>query len=547
MAFTIKFKDGKYVTAETPLSGRNVMAELSIPADDSLVAWRVNNYVRPLEWVVEDDTTAEFIYTSSQEGLQIYKRTLDFLFVIACSKEFGRRVVLRHSINEGHYWEFEDGEITQSDVYRLHAAMSDMVRQETPIIRKILPIDKAKRIFERQGEPEIAELFVRANMDPVEVYRCGEQYGYFCGTMAPSIGVLKLFDLVCFSHGVMLLSPTLSSPDGVAPFRTDRALGDVFFDYAHWLKVLGLNYLSSLHRLVTNGRGQELVLISEAFHSQRLSQIAEEINSRPAVKAVTIAGPSGSGKTTFSERLKIQLIVCGKHPVTLPMDNYFLDREQTPRDEDGALDYEILEALDLELLRDNLTRILRGEEVVTPSYDFLQGKKKPGRVVKLGPEDILIMEGIHGLNDRILEMLPKDRRFTVFVSPLTGICIDPHNRTSTSDNRLLRRIIRDYRTRGKSAEETLKVYPKVVRGAMRYIFPYQSRADVIFNSSLPYELSALKGYVEPVLHTVREDSPVFGDALRLLNILRFVPSIQSEGIPNNSVIREFIGGSCLNV
>ncbi|MDR3264404.1 MAG: nucleoside kinase [Synergistaceae bacterium] len=547
MAFTIKFRDGKYVTGETPLSGRNVMAELSIPADGGVVAWRVNNYMRPLEWVVEDDTTAEFIYASSPEGLQIYKRTLDFLFVIACSKILGRRATLRHSINEGHYWEFEDGEITQSDVYRLHAAMSEMVRQETPIIRKVLPIDKARRIFETQGEPEIAELFVRANIDPVEVYRCGDQYGYFCGTMAPSIGVLKLFDLVYFSHGVVLLAPTLSSPDGIAPFRTNRALGDVFFDYAHWLEVLGLNYLSSLHRLVTDGRGQELILISEAFHSQRLGQIAEEINRRPSVKVVTIAGPSGSGKTTFSERLKIQLIVCGKHPVTLPMDNYFLDREYTPRDEDGELDYEILEALDLDLLRDNLTHILRGEEVVTPRYDFLQGKKRPGRSIKLGPEDILIMEGIHGLNDRIMEMLPEDRRFTVFVSPLTGICIDPHNRTSTSDNRLLRRIIRDHRTRGKSAEVTLEVYPKVVRGAMRYIFPFQSRADVIFNSSLPYELSVLKGYVEPILHTVREDSPVFGDALRLLTILKFVPSIQSEGIPNNSVIREFIGGSCLDV
>ncbi|MDR1875839.1 MAG: nucleoside kinase [Synergistaceae bacterium] len=547
MAFTIRFRDGKYVTGEAPLSGRNAMAELGILVDSGIVAWRVNNYVRPLEWVVEDDSTAEFIHATSPVGLQIYRRTLDFLFAIASLSVLGRRAILRHSINEGHYWEFEDGDISQSDVYRLHAAMSEMIRQDTPIIRKVLPIDKARRIFEMQGEPEIAELFVRANMDPVEVYRCGTQYGYFCGTMAPSIGVLRQFDLVRFSHGVVVQAPTLSSPDSVEPLRTDRALGDVFFDYAHWLKVLGLNYLSSLHRLVTDGRAQELILISEAFHSQRLSHIASEIRARPAVKVIAIAGPSGSGKTTFSERLKIEMIVCGKHPVTLPLDNYFLERNQTPRDENGELDYEILEALDLNLLRDNLTHILEGEEVITPRYDFLLGKKTPGKPIKLGPEDILIMEGIHGLNDKILEMLPEERRFTVFVSPLTGICIDPHNRTSTGDNRLLRRIIRDYRTRGKSAEVTLEMYPKVVQGAMRYIFPYQSRANVVFNSSLPYELGALKGYVEPVLHTVRDESPFFGDALRLLNILRFVPSIPSEGIPNNSVIREFIGGSCLDV
>lgn len=547
MAFTIKFRDGKYVTGEAPLSGRNAMAELNIPASGDIIAWKVNNYTRPLEWVVEDDSTAEFIYTASSEGLQIYRRTLDFVFAIACTHVLDRKAILRHSIGEGHYWEFEGGEVTESDVCKLHAAISEMVRQDIPIIRKVLPIDKAKRIFGAQGEPEIADLFVRANLDPVEVYRCGAQYGYFCGTMAPSTGVLRRFDIVRFSHGMVLQSPTLSLPDDIPPFQADKALGDVFFDYAHWLKVLGLNYLSSLHRHVTDGKAQELILISEALHSQRLSGIAGEITARPSVKVVTIGGPSGSGKTTFSERLKIQLIVCGRNPVTLPMDNYFLNRDQTPVDENGDYDYEILEALDLNLLRDNLTRVLAGEEVVTPRYNFLKGHKEPGKAIKLGPGDILIMEGIHGLNDKILEMLPEDSRFTLFVSPLTGICIDPHNRTSTSDNRLLRRIIRDHRTRGKSAEVTLSMYPKVITGAMRYIFPYQSRADMVFNSSLPYELGVLKGYVEPVLHTVCEDSPVFGDALRLLSILKFVPSIQSEGIPNNSVIREFIGGSCLDV
>ncbi|MDR1379184.1 MAG: nucleoside kinase [Synergistaceae bacterium] len=547
MAFTIKFKDGKYMTSESPISGRSAMAELSITVDSGIVAWRVNNYMRPLEWVVEEDSTAEFIATTSSEGLQVYRRSLDFLFIIACQKALNRKATVRHSIDEGHYWEFEEGPATQSDAYKLHAAMSEMVRQDIPIIRRVLPIDKAKRIFEKQGELEIAELFAKANLDPVEVYRCGVQYGYFCGTMAPSTGVLKTFDVVPFSRGMVLQFPTLSSPDSILPFRGDKSLSDVFFDYAHWLKVLDLNYLSSLHRHVTNGRSQELILISEAFHSQRISRIAEEIASRPEVKVVTLAGPSASGKTTFSERLKIQLIVCGKKPVTLPMDNYFRDLRDAPRDEKGDFDHEILEALDLDLLKNDLTAILQGEEIVTPRYDFLKGRKEPGKVIKLGSEDILIMEGIHGLNERILAMLPENNRFTVFVSPLTGICIDPHNRTSTSDNRLLRRIVRDYRTRGKSAEVTLKMYPKVMWGAIRYIFPFQNRANVVFNSSLPYELGVLKGYVEPILHTVHEASPVFGEAQRLLTILKFVPSIQSEGIPNNSVIREFIGGSCLDV
>ena len=547
MAFTIIFKDGKYVTSESPISGRGAMADLGLTVDSGIVAWRVNNYVRPLEWLVEDDTVAEFIKTTSGEGLNIYRRSLGFLFVIACDKVLGRKAILRHSIGEGDYWEFDDGDATQPDVFKLQAAMRDMVREDIPFIRKLLPIDKAKRVFEEQNEPEIAELFVRANMDPVEVYRCGSRYGYFCGTMAPSTGVLKTFNIVQFNHGMVLQHPTMSCPDGVPPLRADKGLGDVFFEYARWLKALDLNYLSSLHRHVTDGRSQELILISEAFHAQRLSGIAEEIASRPEVKIVTIAGPSASGKTTFSERLKIQLIVWGKNPVTLPMDNYYEEQGNIPRDENGKYDYETLDALDVNLLQENLTRILDGEEVVTPRYNFFKGKKEHGKVIKLGPEGILIMEGIHGLNERILSMLPENKRFSVFISPLTGICIDPHNRTSTGDNRLLRRIVRDYRTRGKSAEVTLEMYPKVIRGAMRYIFPFQSRADMIFNSSLPYELGVLKGYAEPILHTVHESSPVFGDASRLLNILKFVPSIHPEGIPNISVIREFIGGSCLDV
>ena len=548
MAFTIHvLNQEKYITSETPVTGHNVLADLDMTDKGRVIAWSVNNYTRPLGWVIDEDATVEFILTTSPVGLRIYQRSLDFLLVITCDKVLNRKAVLRHSIGEGHYWEFEDGPVNQSDVYKLHAAMSELVHEDLPITRKILPIDKAKRVFQEQGEPEIAALFVRANLDPVEVYRCSSRFGYFCGgTMAPSTGLLRTFDLVLFEQGLVLQFPTVETPEGIPPFQAEASTSGIFFDYAHWLEILNLNYLTSLHQRVTEGRVQELVLIAEAFHSQRLGSIAEDISSKP-VKVVTIAGPSASGKTTFSERLKVQLMVCGKTPVTLPLDNFFKERDESPRDENGDFDYERLEALDLDMLNDTVSRILAGEEVVTPTYNFLTGSKEPGKVIKLGPTDVLIMEGIHGLNDRILSMLPAENRYGIFVSPLTGICIDPHNRTSTSDNRLLRRIIRDYRTRGKSAQVTLEVYPKVIRGAKRYIFPYQTRADAIFNSALPYELGVLKPYVEPLLHTVDENSSVFSEALRLLNILRFVPSIHNDGIPNNSVIREFIGGSCLDV
>ncbi|MBQ7559836.1 MAG: nucleoside kinase [Synergistaceae bacterium] len=539
-----------YIAGETPVTGHDVMSEMITKHDmpqRRVIAWFVNNYTRPLDWIVDEDATVEFIPTTSPTGQRIYKRSLGFILTIACARVLGKKAILRHSIAESNYWEFEDRAVTQADIDKIKLEMNEIIRRDSPIVREILTIDKARRVFQRQGEPEIAELFVRANLDPVEVYRCGERYGYFCGgPLASSTGILRMFDIILYEQGMLLRSPNSESPEEIPELKLEPSMGKIFFDYAHWLQILDLNYLNKLHHRVTEGRIQELILIAEAFHSQRLGNIAEDIASRP-VNFVTIAGPSGSGKTTFSERLKVQLMVCGKTPVTLPLDNYFKEREDSPRDETGEYDYERLDALDLDLLEDNLVRMLAGEEVITPVYNFIKGMKEPGKVIKLKPSDVLIMEGIHGLNDRILAMLPDDKRYGIFVSPLTGICIDPHNRTSTGDNRLLRRIIRDYRTRGKSAQVTLEVYPKVIRGAKKYIFPYRSRANAIFNSALPYELGVLKPYVEPLLHTVDENSSVFSEALRLLNILRFVPALNNDGIPNNSVIREFIGGSCLDV
>ncbi|MBR2209678.1 MAG: nucleoside kinase [Synergistaceae bacterium] len=539
-----------YIAGEAPVTGHDVMNEMITKHDMSgrgIIAWFVNNYSRPLDWVIDEDATVEFIPSTSTTGQRIYRRTLGFVLIMACARVLRRKIILRHSIADGNYWEFEDGPATQTDIDKLKIEMNEIIRRDSQIKREVLTIDKARRVFQRQGENEIAELFVRANLDPVEVYRCGERYGYFCGTpLAPSTGQLRVYDLVLYDQGMLLRFPDPKAPEEILDTKVEPSMGKVFFDYAHWLQVLDLDYLNKLHHRVTEGKITELILIAEAFHSQKLGSIAEDIAARP-VKVVTIAGPSGSGKTTFSERLKVQLMVCGKTPVTLPLDNYFKEREDSPRDETGEYDYERLDALDLDLLEANLTQILAGEEVVTPVYNFITGKKEPGKIIRLKPSDVLIMEGIHGLNDRILAMLPEASRYGIFVSPLTGICIDPHNRTSTGDNRLLRRIIRDYRTRGKSAQVTLEVYPKVVRGAKKYIFPYQSRADAIFNSALPYELGVLKPYVEPLLHTVDEHSSVFSEALRLLNILRFVPALNNDGIPNNSVIREFIGGSCLDV
>lgn len=547
MAFTVHVKHGPVFSSDVPVTGKAVLSESRPEGGDTVVAWRVNNYLRSLDWVIEDSAEVEFIDTSSFEGMEVYRRSLSFLLVLACRKALGRNIVLRHSISEGYYWEDQEGPLSGDDLQAIKTMMADLISKDLPFVRKVVSLDKARKIFERQGSCEVARLFKWAGVDPVELYRCADIYGYYYAPLAPSTGYLKLFDLKPLGPGMVLQFPTINYPSALPPFRASKNLSSVFLDYARWLEVLDLRNMDSLHKKVAEGKALEVILISEAFHARNLGRIAEEISSRPKVKVVAIAGPSGSGKTTLSERLKIQLQVCGKNPVTLAMDNYFVDRENTPRDVEGNYDFEVIEALELELLEDHLRRLLAGEEVVLPQFDFIEGKKFPGKKVRLQPRDILIMEGIHGLNDRITDVIPKEERYGIFVSPLTGVYLDDHNRTSTTDNRLLRRLVRDSRTRGHSAESTLTIWPKVIRGAMKYVFPYQKRADIMFNSSLPYELSALRAYVDPVLHTVPEGSPVYGDAQRLLSMLRFIPMIPSENIPNNSIIREFIGGTCFDV
>ena len=547
MTFTVRVKNGPILTSDVPVTGRAVLAESRPDGSDTIVAWRVNHYIRSLDWVIEDDADVEFIDTTTFEGMEVYRRSLSFLLVLAWRRGLGKDIILRHSIGEGYYWESADGPVTEEDLQTARETMADLVARDLPFIRKVVSLDKAKAIFKRQGSAEVARLFHWCALDPVELYRCADLYGYYYAPLAPSTSYLKLYDLKILGPGLVLQFPTISHPTTIPPFRASKKLSAVFLDYARWLDVMGLRTMDSLHKKIADGKGVELILISEAFHARNLGNIATEITTRKSIKVVLLAGPSGSGKTTLSERLKIQLQVSGKNPITLAMDNYFVDREQTPRDEMGDFDFEVLEALDIGLLKDQFHRLLAGEEVVTPHFDFIEGRKKAGKTVRLGPDDILIMEGIHGLNDQIVDIMPKEQRYGIFVSPLTGVNLDDRNRTSTTDNRLLRRLVRDSRTRGHSAEATLLLWPKVTRGAMKFIFPYQMKADVMFNTSLPYELSALRAYVDPILHTVPEDSPVYGEAARLLFMLKFIPMIPSENIPNNSILREFIDGTCFHI
>jgi uridine kinase len=343
---------------------------------------------------------------------------------------------------------------------------------------------------------------------------------------------------------MVLRFPGLTDPEALPPFQAVKSLADVFREYSQWLDVLGVSTMDSLHEIVADGRVLDLILVSEALHGESLARIARTVADRPEVRLVCLAGPSGSGKTTTARRLSVQFRACGRRTVPLFLDDYFVDRERTPRDENGDYDFEALEALDLDLINEHLSALMAGEEIQAPRFNFATGQRSPGRRIRLEPDQLLVIEGIHGLNDRLTEAVPEEAKYRIFVSPLTGVSLDRHNRTSTTDNRLLRRLVRDFRVRGYSPQSTLLRWPSVIRGSHRHIFPYQQRADVMFNTAMVYELGVLKGYAEPLLRAIPEDSPAFGEAQRLLSWLRFVPFVPSDNVPNLSILREFIGGSC---
>jgi uridine kinase len=532
------------ITADTPMMGHEVMTLAGL--GDRTMAWRVNRILRPLGWVVDEDADVEFVDMSAIEGLEIYVRTLTFVMALACKRVLSMDVMVRYSMGSSYYCELTGGAASDGQVEAIRDEMRHLVSMALPIQMAILPRDKARRIFDRQGDMDKARLMQWTGMDPITVYRCAGMCGYFGAPLAASTAMLKAFDLTRYSPGLLLRFPSISNVDAVPPVQVVPKLMDVFREYSTWLSVLGLSTMDSLHDRVSNDQSLDLILLSEAFHSETFSRIAHEIIDRKDTRLVCLAGPSSSGKTTTSRRLAIQLQVYGKNPVALALDNYYVDRDETPLDENGNPDFEALEALDVPLINKNLEELLEGKEVQLPKFDFVSGTRKKGRRLRLKDGDILIIEGIHGLNDKLTARIAAEAKYKVFISPLTGVSLDTYNRIGSTDIRLLRRIVRDHRTRGHSPEVTLKMWPSVVKGSHKHIFPYEEGADILFNTSLVYEIAVIKGYAEPLLRAIHESSPSYGEASRLLSMLSFAPVIPSENVPNLSILREFIGGSCFD-
>jgi uridine kinase len=411
-----------------------------------------------------------------------------------------------------------------------------------------MPIEDADTIFAEQNMTDKVSLFKYRGNSTVNVYNLDGYYDYYYGYMLPSTGYIKHFDLQKYENGFMLILPSKDNPNVLGKFESSPKLFKSMEMASDWGEKLGVDTVSDLNRQIKEGRFNELVLVQEALQERRISEIASEIVARGGVKFVMIAGPSSSGKTSFSHRLSVQLRTHGLMPHPIAVDDYFVDRENTPRQPNGDYNYECIEAIDVKQFNDDMVALLEGKRVELPTFNFVTGKREyKGNFKQLGPDDILVIEGIHGLNDKMSYALPADSKYKIYISALTTLNIDDHNRIPTTDGRLLRRMVRDARTRGATAKRTIQMWPSVRKGETENIFPFQESADAMFNSALIYELAVLKQYAEPLLYSIEKGEPEYFEAVRLLRFLSYFLGVSTENLPNNSIVREFVGGSCFNV
>lgn len=545
----VRFSDGRIF--EGP-PGRT-LEEFACVANPSpevvYVAALVDGNLVELTTPVTRDSAVHLIPMSDQDGMRIYRRSLVFLLVAAVRALFpGSRLDVHHSMTFGGlYCHLETRPpFSPEELASVKQWMLDAVAQDLPIRREELPIERAIAEFQARGDEEKASLLAQANKKTVAIYQLGEARDHFHGYMVPSTGYLRWFDLVPYSDGFVLHYPRRQEPTVLQPFTPAPRLAQVFREYTQWLELIDVRNLPALNRAVADGRIREVVLVSEALHEQRIAAIATEIaRQRQRVGLVLIAGPSSSGKTTFARRLAVQLLANGLHPVALSLDNWFVDRELTPIDAEGKHDFEALESIDLHLFNQQLAALMAGETVTLPEYNFHTGKRQPGQTLRITPQHIILVEGIHGLNPQLVPAIPPERIYRIYVSALTQLNLDRHNRVSTTDTRIIRRIVRDAARRGYSAADTIGRWESVVRGEWRWIFPYQEHADVMFNSALVYELAVLRPLAEPLLLWVEPGTPERVEAERLLALLRWFTPCPSDLVPDNSILREFIGGSIM--
>jgi len=528
-----------------------VIKEFGVKMKNPILGALVNNALEELDYLVFHPITVQFIDLTHPEGMRMYVRSLSFILFKAVDEIFPEsHLRIDHSISKGIYCKVDmpNHILSVEDVADIKKRMLEIVDADLPFIHVEEETEEVIRLFETHGLNDKIDLLKHRGRNFSSYYKLDGHIDAFYGYMAPTTGMIKVFDLNKYFNGILLQIPQANKPSKVEPLVIQNKLFEIFQEFTQWVKILEVPNISDLNNSCSNGKSEVLIKVAEALHEKKIGHIADKIKTKnEEVKIILISGPSSSGKTTFAKRLAIHLIVNGMKPLNISLDNYFIDRDKTPLDEYGNYDYEAVEALDTDLFNQNLLSLLNGEKVEMPKFSFGTGTRYyDGEALQMQPNNLLIIEGIHGLNPRLTNSIPLEAKFKIYVSALAAINIDDHNRVSTTDNRLVRRIVRDYRYRKYSARETISRWPSVRQGEEKHIFPFQEEADTMFNSSLLYELAVLKPFAESILLEVQPNQAEYSEATRLLNFFRYLKPLQPTQIPPTSILREFLGGSSFN-
>lgn len=519
---------------------------------ESIILAQKQGKLFELNKTVREDSVISFLTTATDSGHKTYVRGVTLLmlkaFYAVCSGKELNNIFVKYMIGDSCYCEADGVEVTEELLSQVQEYMEELVHRDMPFLKRSVDTSEALRLFEKHKMYDKKKLFEYRRVSKVNIYTLDGFEDYYYGYMPESTGILQYFKLQKYEDGFVIIMPNRKTPDRISEYQPRPKLFHTLQEASQWGKMVDVDTVGALNDVIAHGGVSDLILVQEALQEKKIAEIAEKIAEDRSRKFIMIAGPSSSGKTSFSHRLSIQLRTLGLNPHPIGLDNYFKERRDTPVDENGNYDFECLEAIDVELFNRQMTELLEGKEVELPSFNFLSGEKEyRGEYKQLGEDDILVIEGIHGLNDKLSYTLPKESKFKIYISALTQINIDEHNRIPTTDGRLIRRMVRDARTRGASAAKTIGMWPSVRRGEDRYIFPFQEEADVMFNSALIYELAVLKPYAEAILFGIPKDVPEYIEAKRLLKFLDYFIGISSEEIPKNSLMREFVGGSIFKV
>ena len=502
-----------------------------------------NEYVN-IEYEIEEDGKIELIDISSKEGMRIYKRTIIYIFAKALKEMYpNNKATVNYQLANATYCDLGEIEVTDEVIQKLIDKMRKIVNKNLPIKEVVMTREEAKKFYEEKNTGRGRLQYDLETNEKIYMHFCEDYFNYCYGIIANRTGITKIFEILKYDKGLLIRYPSVERPDKLPKLMQNKKIKWALDEYNDIHKILDINTVYRLNDAVENNTIKDVIMLDEALHEKKIANIADRIARNRKIRMILIAGPSSSGKTTFAQRLEIQLRINKIKPVTISVDNYFVERKDTPRDKDGNYDFECIEAIDLKLFNDHLTRLLNGEEVEMPQFDFHDGTKKyKGKKLQLKEDEVLVIEGIHCLNDRLTSSIPKDEKFKIYISALTVLNMDRYTKVSSTDTRLIRRMVRDYQFRGYSAKHTIATWHMVTRGEVLNIFPFQEEANSIFNTSLIYELGVLKGPAEPILKEITKEEPEYAEAQRLLNILKYIKTISTDLVPTNSLLKEFVGG-----